>query len=69
MKVFIENLYGINDGKKAYYRKLGLCFDFVNSAQYASDLTESEVEKIMQHAEWYKAQYNASGMGIEAVEN
>ena len=43
MKVFIKNLYGIQDGKKAYYRKQGIgCFDFVNSIKFASDLTKEE---------------------------
>ena len=66
MKIYIKNLYGINDGRKAYYRKQGrYCFDFVNAQQYASDLTKDEAEKIMQHAEWYKKQYNASEMAVE----
>ncbi len=65
MNVFIQNLYGINDGRKAYYRKLGLCFDFVGSKKYASDLTQEEVNKIMNHAQWYKKQYNASEIGVE----
>lgn len=66
MKVYIKNLYGINDGAKAYYRKQGSgCFDFVNSIEYASDLTESEVERIMNHAEWYKNQYKANEIGVE----
>lgn len=66
MKVYIKNLYGFNDGKKAYYRKQGAyCFDFVNSIEYASDLTESEIEKIMDHADWYKNQYKANEIGVE----
>ena len=65
MKVFIKNLYGINDGRKAYYRKQGDCFDFVNSKEFASDLTEEEVAKVMNHAEWYKNQYKANEIGIE----
>lgn len=64
--IYIENLYGINDGQKAYYRKQGAsCFDFVNSKEYASDLTEEEAEEIMFYADWYKNQYKASAMGIE----
>lgn len=66
MKVFIKNLYGINDGSKAYYRKQGIgCFDFVNRKEYAYDLTEDEADKIMNHAEYYKKQYSASEMAIE----
>lgn len=66
MKVFIKNLYGINDGRKAYYRKQGIgCFDFVNQKEFASDLTVDEAEQIMNHADWYKKQYNASEMTIE----
>ena len=64
--IYIENLYGINDGRKAYYRKQGIgCFDFVNSKEYASALTKEETEEIMSHADWYKNQYKASAMGIE----
>ena len=66
MKVYIKNLYGINDGIKAYYRKLGdSCFNFVSDKKYSSDLTKDEVKKIMQYAEWYKNQYKASEMGVE----
>ena len=66
--IYIENLYGINDGRKAYYRKQGIgCFDFVNSKEYASALTEEETEEIMSYADWYKNQYKASAMGIELV--
>lgn len=65
MKVYIKNLYGIKDGRKAYYRKLGDCFDFVNSIEFASDLTNGEVEKIMIHGEWYKDQFKASDIGVE----
>ena len=65
MKIYIKNLYGINDGRKRYYRKVGDgCFDF-GSKERASDLTRDEVEKIMQHAEWYKTQYKASEIGVE----
>ena len=67
--IYIENLYGINDGRKAYYRKQGVyCFDFVNSKEYASDLTKEEAEAIMSYADWYKNQYKASVMGIEQAE-
>lgn len=66
MKVYIQNLYGIKDGRKVYYRKQGIgCFDFVNTLTYASDLTEDEVTKIMEHADWYKTQYKADTLGIE----
>lgn len=66
MKVYIKNLYGINDGRKAYYRKQGIgCFDFVNSKEFASDLTEEEANKVLAYGEWYKNQYKASEIGIE----
>lgn len=65
MKIFIKNLYGLNDGKKAYYRKLGLCFDFVNKEEFASDLTEDEVKRVLDHGEWYMKQYNASEIGVQ----
>ena len=67
--IYIENLYGINDGRKAYYRKQGIgCFDFVNSKEYASALTKEETEEIMSYADWYKNQYKDSAMGIEQAE-
>lgn len=63
MKVYIYNLYGIKDGKRAYYRKNGdYCFDFVNSIEFASELTEEEVNEIMEHKDWYCKQFNAEGM-------
>jgi hypothetical protein len=66
MKVYIKNLYGFNNGKKAYYRKQGIyCFDFVNSIEFASDLTEEEANKVLAHGEWYKDQYKANEIGIE----
>lgn len=65
MKIYIQNLYGINDGKKAYYRKSGDCFDFVNSITYATSLTKDEADKIMLHKDYYLKQFNADTMGIE----
>lgn len=66
MKIYIKNLYGINDGTKAYYRKQGAyCFNFVSDKKYSSDLTKDEVKKIMQYAERYKNQYKASEIGVE----
>lgn len=66
MKIYIKNLYGCNDGRKAYYRKQGIgCFDFVGNTEDASTLTFDEVEKILIHGEWYKNQYKADEIGIE----
>ena len=66
MKVYIQNLYGIKDGRKSYYRKQGInCFDFVNSKDFASDLTKEETEKILNYAEWYMIQYNADTISVE----
>lgn len=65
MKVFIKNLYGIKNEKKAYYRKQGLCFDFSWDKTLATDLTKEEADKIIAHGDWYKNQYNASEIGIE----
>ena len=66
MKVYIKNLYGIKDGKKAYYRKQGIgCFDFVNDKKNASELAQEEANKVVEHLEWYKKMYNADEMGIE----
>lgn len=67
--IYIENLYGIDDGRKAYYRKQGTgCFDFANSKEYASDLSKEEADEIMRYANWYKKQYGANAMGIEEAE-
>ena len=66
MKVYIQNLYGIKDGRKSYYRKQGIgCFDFVNSKDFASDLTKEETENILNYSEWYMKQYNADKISVE----
>lgn len=63
MKVYIYNLYGIKDGKRAYYRKSGIFgFDFANSIEFASELTEEEANEILKHKDWYCKQFNAEGM-------
>ena len=69
VKVFLKNLYGINNGSKAYFRKQGDgCFDFVWEKQFASELTADEVENIMSHKDWYMKQHNANEMLAEANE-
>lgn len=66
MRVVIHNLYGIKDGRKAYYRKQGDgCFDFCNDAKYASDLTKEECDGILRNKEWYCKQYGATDMTVE----
>lgn len=65
MKVAIVNLYGIQDGRKAYYRKLGSCFDFVNDKKNCSELTENEAVNILNHKDFYLEMYNAEKMLIE----
>lgn len=66
MKVYLKNLYGIKNGSKSYYRKQGkYCFDFCCKKEDASDLTKEEALRILDYADWYKKQYNASVMGIE----
>lgn len=66
MKIVIHNLYGFNDGSKAYFRKQGAWgFDFVNKKEYASDLTEQECAEIKEYADWYCIQYRASYMTVE----
>ena len=64
MYIVIHNLYGLKDGRKAYYRKLGDRFDFVPDKQFATDLTRQECEKIISHKDWYCKQYNASDMTV-----
>lgn len=66
MKVYIQNLYGMNDGNKAYYRKQGVhCFDFVNDKKYASNLSEDETKEILRYKSYYTKMYGALKMGIE----
>lgn len=66
MKIYIKNLYGIDDEKKAYFRKQGAyCFDFVWNEKDASDLTKEEAQEIMKHKEYYKKIYNASDIDLE----
>lgn len=65
MYIVIHNLYGLNDGRKAYFRKLGDCFDFVNDKKYATPLTPIEMGEIFKYSDWYCKQYNASHMTIE----
>lgn len=66
MYIAIKNLYDIEDEHKAWYRKLGLCFDFVNDKKYATDLTEEEINGVLQYKEFYLNQYKASEMLVEA---
>lgn len=65
MKVFIQNLYGIKDGRKAYYRKSDDGFDFASDPKFATELTQAEVNTILKHGEWYKNQFNAETIGAE----
>ena len=64
MFIRMNNLYGMK-GQSAWYRKQGTgCFDFVNRKEFASDLTEQECKKIVEHASWYCSQYNAESIEI-----
>lgn len=66
MYIAIHNLYGIKDGRKAYYRKQGDCgFDFVNDKKFASDLTADECAAIKMEEDWFCKQFNASHMTVE----
>ena len=47
------------DHQKAYFRKIGDCFDFVSRIEYASQLTKNEVESVLSQKNWYLDQYNA----------
>ena len=65
MYVRLDGMYGGMD-HSAYYRKQGsCCFDLVNDKRYASDLTEEEVSRVMEHAEWHKKQYDAQEVVVE----
>lgn len=63
MIIKMAGLYGLADCS-AYYRKLGNCFDFVNSIQYASELTKEEVETVFEHKDWYLKQYAAKDLTV-----
>lgn len=66
MTVYIKNLYGIKNDRKAYYRKQGIgCFDFVNQKKFASNLAEEEVEEILAHSDYYTKMYGADEIGTE----
>lgn len=65
MRIAIVNLYGSQDGDKAYYRKLGLCFDFVNNKNLASELTEKEAVNVLEHKDFYLKMFGAEKMIIE----
>lgn len=64
MLCVLHNLYGM-DGRKAYFRKIGDCFDFVNRKEFASFLTWEEAKRVLQYKEWYCKQYGASYMDVE----
>ena len=64
MKVKMTGLYHLNDTRPAWYRKLGDCFDFVNTEDAASELTKEEVDKVMEHKDWYMKMYGASEMAV-----
>ena len=63
MIIKMTGLYGL-ENSDAYYRKLGLCFDFVNSIEHASELTADEVAKVTRHKDWYLKQYGAKDLEI-----
>jgi hypothetical protein len=65
-KIAITNLYGIKDGDKAYYRKLGRHgFDFQWPKKLGSELTDEEVDDILKHKEYYLKQFGAEEMIVE----
>lgn len=67
MKVAIVNLYGKQDGRKAYYRKLGLCFDFVSDKTISgTELTEAEAANVLNHKDYYLKMYSAEKMVLES---
>lgn len=63
MIIKMTGLYGL-ENTFAYYRKLGDCFDFVNSIEYASELTKEEVEVVFEHKDWYLKQYAAKNLMV-----
>ena len=66
MYIKIIGLYGIPD-HKAWFRKLGDCFDFVNRKEFASNLTREETETVMAYSDWYCNQYDAEMMVREGT--
>ena len=65
MKIRMNGLYGI-DTITAWYRKNGDLFNFAPKKEFASELTKEEADKVMEHAEWYLNQFNATSMQIMA---
>ena len=67
MYVVMHNLYGLNDGDRAYFKRVGdSCFEFTWNKSSASDLTQQECESILKNQDWYCHQFRASHMTIEA---
>lgn len=68
MYIVIHNLYHVNNGHKAYFRKQGPGgFDFVNRKEFASNLTGQEALDIKKYEKWYCNQFGASHMTIEQM--
>lgn len=64
MYIKMIGLYGF-ETQKAWFRKLGDGFDFVNHKEFASDLTAEEASRVMEHSDWYCDQYQAEVLIVE----
>lgn len=63
--IYLENCYGVKNGRRAYLRMNGDCFDFCNDINLATNIPDSKVVDILKHADSYMAQYGANSMGIQ----
>lgn len=65
MYLKLVGLYGLDDCV-AWFRQLGLCYDFVNDKKYASELTPEYAERIISSKDYYIKQYNAKDLVIDS---
>lgn len=63
MYIKMSGLYGLDHN--AWYQKVGDgCFQFVNDKRFASDMSETECQKVLEHGEFYLNGYNADMISI-----
>lgn len=63
MVVKMINLYNMK-GIDCFFQKIGDCFNFTPSREFASELTEEEAKEIVSHKNFYTDIYNAEDMII-----
>lgn len=65
MKIYLENIYGIKDGTRVWYREHLGTFSFASDKNLATEVPSGRVEDILKHKDWYLKQFNAESMGAE----